>query len=597
MDPYQSGWQYDDPLQIRYCQKCHSKDTLHATHSEDVGGWEAVGFHASGDPNGVPDTYRMFTAQEACVACHHQMPATTPPASPEAPAIIGLSPTHHASTCTISGENFGTSGNVLLTPKIGETGQTQTIPSTFAHCSWADQQIVVDLTTLSLDRGSYYVRVETAHGISNTRVFTLTGATPPCIPCPTQVPQISSVDPPEGVPNAGVLFTVQGQRFGDRHTSGRKLEIEVNSVWGNYSQLVYSWTDTTVRFWLRPWTFPTVGAYNLRIVTENGNSNQVPFTMAEYPSVEEVTPESDVCNTWITLDPAGSFQAQQSKMLPDGYGVHQVVEFVGPDGTRTAINYRNWSSTSLEVSFGDVFEDQIDPATGERNYVQDDGSGACANEPTVTDCTTMPTDMYPYGVYLKVIYYKDEDSSSDLSCGDTIVQVETSHPYYFYLGENDPNIDNLRPRHQEPTVPYLYMAQWLGQNLYGDPNAITPPRWGKVALYGNYFGPERLPGDEVRIGDPRAAAPIELRYDTDSNPYTVETIDGGVSLTIGLWSDDLLGVYLYPEPGEYLYALYGPGVGLHWLDTWLGMWVVKGRLGSPVASNVEPIKVMAPLPD
>jgi len=33
------------------------------------------------------------------------------------------------------------------------------------------------------------------------------------------------------------------------------------------------------------------------------------------------------------------------------------------------------------------------------------------------------------------------------------------------------------------------------------------------------------------------------------------------------------------------------------LDKWLGLWVVKGNAGAPVASNVKPIKVLAPLPD
>jgi hypothetical protein len=152
----------------------------------------------------------------------------------------------------------------------------------------------------------------------------------------------------------------------------------------------------------------------------------------------------------------------------------------------------------------------------------------------------------------------------------------------------------VSPSQKEPTVYKSYEADYLSAALG---YTITPPRWGNVAINGDNFGPERLAGDQVRIGDPRLAAPIELQYNTDADPYTVETIDGGVSLYIGPWSDDMIGGYLYPEPGQYLYALYGPNVGLHWLDTWLGLWVVMDKFGTPVASNVQPIKVLTPLPD
>jgi len=61
----------------------------------------------------------------------------------------------------------------------------------------------------------------------------------------------------------------------------------------------------------------------------------------------------------------------------------------------------------------------------------------------------------------------------------------------------------------------------------------------------------------------------------------------------------MVGAYLYPEPGEVLRALYGPdlGINLNWLDQWLGLWVVNDNGGAPVASNVKPVKVLAPLPD
>jgi hypothetical protein len=161
-----------------------------------------------------------------------------------------------------------------------------------------------------------------------------------------------------------------------------------------------------------------------------------------------------------------------------------------------------------------------------------------------------------------------------------------------------PDIFQVYPRQQEPTVPMGTMMNALNSALgYTCPDCIQTVRYGRVRILGVNFGPSQLPGDQARIGDPRSIAPAELRYDTDGDSFTVETVLGGVSLRIGYWSNELVGVYLYPEPGEYLYALYGPNVGLHWLDTWLGLWVVKDNGGEPVASNVGPVKVLTPLPD
>jgi hypothetical protein len=161
---------------------------------------------------------------------------------------------------------------------------------------------------------------------------------------------------------------------------------------------------------------------------------------------------------------------------------------------------------------------------------------------------------------------------------------------------HDVHISGISPRQQQPTVYRSYEAAYLIASLG---YAITPPRWGKIGIYGNGFGEIQASGDHVRIGDPRENAPIELQYDTDGDPYTVETIYGGVSLYIGRWDENMVGAYLYPEPGQVLRALYGPdlGIELHWLDTWLGLWIVKNNEGAPFASNVIPINVTSPLPD
>jgi hypothetical protein len=162
-------------------------------------------------------------------------------------------------------------------------------------------------------------------------------------------------------------------------------------------------------------------------------------------------------------------------------------------------------------------------------------------------------------------------------------------------------MSQISPRQQEASVPNNpAVMNWLNTALgYTCPDCIQTVRYGRVRIIGEKFGPNRLSGDQVRIGDYRSLAPASLRYDTDADPYTVETIYGGVSLYIGPWSDTMIGIYLYPEPAQVLRALYGPdlGIGLHWLDTWLGVWIVKDNGGAPLASNVQPIKVLMPLPD
>ena len=71
------SWDPCDPNLIRACESCHSKDSLHAIHefpSPSINGWEAIGFHvppANEDETDLePDTYRLFTADEVCRACH-----------------------------------------------------------------------------------------------------------------------------------------------------------------------------------------------------------------------------------------------------------------------------------------------------------------------------------------------------------------------------------------------------------------------------------------------------------------------------------------------------------------------------------------------
>jgi hypothetical protein len=71
------SWDPCDPQLIRACEKCHTKEILHAIHDfplPNISGWEAVGFHVppsnEDETDLEPDTYRLFTADEVCRACH-----------------------------------------------------------------------------------------------------------------------------------------------------------------------------------------------------------------------------------------------------------------------------------------------------------------------------------------------------------------------------------------------------------------------------------------------------------------------------------------------------------------------------------------------
>ena len=130
--------------------------------------------------------------------------------------------------------------------------------------------------------------------------------------------------------------------------------------------------------------------------------------------------------------------------------LHHMVDFVAPSGsTYTALRYRNASGGSCgsaEVRFFTFFKDGIDPHTCERNFVQDDGSGSCPDEPIITMCGEMEPGVY--AVYVKTIYFGDEDGSGNLSCGDTHLVV-TSGPLHFELTD-DPIIYKVKRTEVEP---------------------------------------------------------------------------------------------------------------------------------------------------
>jgi hypothetical protein len=165
-----------------------------------------------------------------------------------------------------------------------------------------------------------------------------------------------------------------------------------------------------------------------------------------------------------------------------------------------------------------------------------------------------------------------------------------------FVPDNGPVVSQVYPWHQEPSVWTAGQAQWLGNELYGDSNAITTERPGNIHIRGNFKLGNTF---EVKIGDPISPYP-ELDYDTDSNYYSVENPLAGYPLLITGTSLFQIDARLrhklgYPLYGTSLLPPWGAPLGTMWLNKYLGIWVNDITLTK--ASNAKPIKMISPLPD
>jgi len=152
-----------------------------------------------------------------------------------------------------------------------------------------------------------------------------------------------------------------------------------------------------------------------------------------------------------------------------------------------------WGDTSITLVLNKVFEDQVDTCgepTDKRNFVRDDGTlfpcpTGCPDEPKVSNCECLGLGVYQ--VYVKAIYYGDEDASDTLTCGDIIFQVEKSDPVQFEL-VMAPFINKAKPNPCEPMF-------W--EDCVPDPDILHK---NVVKIIGANFGPTQEAGDEVRLG-------------------------------------------------------------------------------------------------
>jgi hypothetical protein len=371
--------------------------------------------------------------------------------------------------------------------------------------------------------------------------------------------------------SCGALVAIRGTDFGAEHIAGRDVQIRASSLDPWQTLPVHAWTDNYIEVEIPCWTFAP-GNYRIRVHTEGGNSNQRTFTLKDTPTVLAVNdnvgdPDSGPCGSWLQLTGSGGFDVNRAHMAGDSYhGVTHIVDLVASSGEYTATTYRNWSDTSIEARVWNLFKDggggnppygqpdecSIDPITGlnrnQRNFVQDPaakenfcGTGrGCDAEPTIPRCDCLSTGTY--NIYVKAIYFGDDDASGNLTCGDTIFEVEKSDPVLYEL-TNEPVINKLNPK------------------SIVDPNAAPYPL---LKIYGGNFNPTQT-GGTVRISSKANAMSPTLGLGTVQN-------------NIKLWSDTLIKV-----------RVNAPNT---WRGTTKYLWVEKGGY----KSNYKPLSVLAPLP-
>ena len=364
-DPDSPTWDPANPLIIRFCENCHSKDSMHSIEEHTTAG-------------------HGLTIEQKCVACHGGMPDTSPVSAPVQPVIADISPRFGpgGTSCSLSGENFGSSGEIFLTPRMGETAQTHRTSS--GECTWTDGLIVFTVPS-GLSNRNYNVKVKTPNGTSNMQVFTIAG-TQPCIPCPTLAPVIDSIEPTLGV--AQQLVTIHGQNFGDRHTGDRDvLLMQESSV---SAAKIISWADNEIQSSVPEWTFYP-GTVSVKVKTENGESNQVDFELRKYPHIVTI----DQPETTILRFSGKGFGDSQQYVRPDGYGWQTTITLNRPNQiiSTSSCTIISWSDTEIQL--------------------------------------TSPGNLSGfYGVTVETMYFYDSDGNGSYTPGlETIYHTVTSDPY------------------------------------------------------------------------------------------------------------------------------------------------------------------------
>jgi len=223
IDPDNPLWDPDNDENIRYCERCHDINTLHAINAH-VGirddytwqgmGWEAIGWKVPGSDGTItqPTDYRAFSnsgwpnpedPDEMCLGCHgDELPLIDPPTSACTPFIDAAADSFEPSSgcegtlVTIRGGCFDDSpiegiSHVQITPNSAVDWSTA--PDLPIY-SWNATQVQVLIPQWDYAPGNYRIRVtiDTA-GSSGERVFTMLDCRSPVDISPDRGPCLTDI--------------------------------------------------------------------------------------------------------------------------------------------------------------------------------------------------------------------------------------------------------------------------------------------------------------------------------------------------------------------------------------------------------------------
>jgi hypothetical protein len=301
----------------------------------------------------------------------------------------------------------------------------------------------------------------------------------------TVKPDIASIDPSAGCP--GAVVSLIGTDFevdpAQGITTGRKVQFRTgtspNFNWVNVPLI--SWIDTEIVFQLPGWVF-TPGNYKVRIYddlkpsgfkTSSGNPT---FTVKDCGSPQQMVRNSGPCdkaNIELT-SPTGSFGNAKDTISANGAndGVYRVIAVSAVQGEYIVLKDKPWDADSVMFKFLDFFEDD------NGDYLQQVAiNPGDPDEPRLKWCNTIEDG--PWSVYIRYIFYSDDDSSGDYTEGDLVYQVESSNPLVYTLTD-DMNIFKLKPK----AAPSLTVIKIFGVN-FGSVQTNAEVRIGTKSQYNN----------------------------------------------------------------------------------------------------------------
>ena len=350
------------------------------------------------------------------------------------------------------------------------------------------------------------------------------------------VPVLRGVSPNAARP-AG-LIELQGSNFGDIRTDGEDgVYLKGPSTGGAWQADVgvtyNSWSDDLVIIEIKAWDLAP-GNYSIRVFNEAGISPKKTFTIYDCISPQEIEVNNDDNWTHANAGPCtaviklknpigdasfgfGNTQDQSSN------GIYGVVQVYSSQGDYIVKNNLAWNPNLVKFRFKRFFEDK------DGDFLQD------ANEPDILNCEGLAPDTRL--VYIKYIFYLDDDTSGGYTDGDTITRIETSMPATFELTD-EPGITALKPNQRA--------------------------KGSRIRILGVNFG-DNQGASEIRIG-------TRKQYNTD--PFT----KGLAMNRVRVWSDNKVAVRLKAKDS--------------WQGTTKYIWVVKDGM----VSNYKKVEILAPAP-